>query len=111
MPRVPPDLNLLSLHYLTTTLPLYHGCLLFKGFYLQKNLRKTDTCIFCRKYIFLKLVASQWQYFLFLSFAHINDTNSHIQAQNKVNYKAAGGQKVNLIYAYGVQEFSIGNER
>jgi hypothetical protein len=96
MPRVPRDLNPLSLHYHPSTLPLYHGCLLFEGFHLQKKLRKTDTWIFCLKFIFLKLVASQCQYFLFRSFAHIKDANSHIKAQNNVNHKAAGGQKVNL---------------
>jgi hypothetical protein len=58
----------------------------------------------------LKLVFSQCQYFLFLSFAHINDTNSQIKAQTKVNYKAAGGQK-EVLYAFGVQEYRIENER
>ncbi len=47
--------------------------------------------------------------FSFLLFAHINDTNIYIKAQNNVNHKAAGVQKVNV--AYGVQEYSIGNER
>ncbi len=32
----------------------------------------------------------------FFLFAHINDTNSHIKAQNNVNHKDAGVQKVNL---------------
>jgi hypothetical protein len=98
MSRVLPDLNPVSLHYHPTTLPLYHGCSLQGGFYLERNERKTDTCIFfCLKFIFFKPVASQCQYFLFLSFVHINDTNSQIKAQNKVNYKAAGGHKeVNL---------------
>jgi hypothetical protein len=96
MPRVPTDLNPHSLHYHPTTLPLYHGCLLLGGFHLQSKLRKTDTCIFLSEIHILEASFFAMSVFSFLLFAHINDTNSHIKAQNNVNHKAAGVQKVNL---------------
>ncbi len=92
--------------YLCTTAACYYECCIYKEIEEKQTL-----AFFCLKFIFLKLVASQCQYFLFLSFAQINDTNSHIKAQNKVNYKAAKGTKSEPLYAYGVQKYSIGNER
>jgi hypothetical protein len=79
MLRVPTDLNPLSLHYHPTTLPLYHGCLLFGMFHLQTNLRKTDTCIFLSEIHILEARCFALSVFLFLSFAHMSDTNSHIK--------------------------------
>ena len=96
MLRVPTDLNPLSLHYHPTTLTLYHGCLLFKGFHLQRKLRKTDTCLFLSEIHILEASFFAMSVFSFLLFAHINDTDSHIKAQNNVNHKAALVQKVNL---------------
>jgi hypothetical protein len=96
MPRVPPDLNPHSLFYDPTTLPLYHGCLLVKRFHLQSKLRKTDTCIFLSEIHILEAIFVAMSVFSFILFAHINDTNSHIKAQNNVNHKDAGVQKVNL---------------
>ena len=96
MPRVPQDSNPHSLHYHPTTLPLYHGCLLVGRFHLQSKLRKTDTCIFLSEIHILEASFFAMSVYSFILFAHINDTNSRIKAQNKVNYKAAGGQKVNL---------------
>ena len=96
MPRVPPDLNPLSLHYHPTTLPLYHGCSLLDVFHLQSKLRKTDTCIFLSEIHILEASFFAISVFSFLLFAHINDTNSHIKAQNNVKHKDAGVQKVNL---------------
>jgi hypothetical protein len=91
-----PDLNPHSLHYHSTTLPLYHSHLISGRFHLQTKLRKTDTCIFLSEIHILEASFFAMSVFSFLLFAHINDTNSHIKAQNNVNHKAAGVQKVNL---------------
>ena len=92
-PRLEPTFSTLSSYYPTSVprLLVTQG-----GFHLQSKLRKTDTCIFLSEIHILEASFFAISVFSFLLFAHINDTNSHIKAQNNVNHKAAGVQKVNL---------------